>query len=226
MAKPAVIVVGADKGGVGKTFVSRAVLSYLEDRGVRTRAFDTENETPNGVLRRFHPDAELVDLTHSDGQVAVFDALPLAPVTLIDIRAGLLSRCIKDLAELGFLEMAREGKIDITVLHVLGSSVASLNEVASASSALASARHFLVTNHINDASFFAGISNVPTHVFETHKIIDVPKLDERAAEFVEASSLPFLAFSKDESQSLVMRRKVGHWLSLVCTQLDTAKLVA
>ncbi len=29
MAKPAVIVVGADKGGVGKTTVSRTVLDYF-----------------------------------------------------------------------------------------------------------------------------------------------------------------------------------------------------
>ena len=29
MAKPAVILVGADKGGVGKTTVSRALLDYL-----------------------------------------------------------------------------------------------------------------------------------------------------------------------------------------------------
>lgn len=215
---------------MGKTFVSRALLSYLEDRGVRVRAFDTESEVregaASGVLRRFHPEAELVDLTHSDGQVAVYDALPLAPVTMIDVRAGLLSRIIKDLTDLGFLEMVREGKIDVAVLHVLGSSVASFNEVAQVSSALASARHYLVTNHINDASFFAGISNVPTHVLDSHKIIDVPKLEARATEFVEASAKSFLAFSKDESQSLVRRRTVAHWLSQVCAAFDTAKLIA
>jgi Mrp family chromosome partitioning ATPase len=40
--KPAVIVVGADKGGVGKTTIARALLDYLAANNVLTRAFDTE----------------------------------------------------------------------------------------------------------------------------------------------------------------------------------------
>ena len=42
MAKPVVIVVGADKGGVGKTTVSRTLLDYFIAHNVPTRAFDTE----------------------------------------------------------------------------------------------------------------------------------------------------------------------------------------
>ncbi|MGH6853488.1 MAG: hypothetical protein ACREDJ_09930, partial [Methylocella sp.] len=42
MAKPAVIVVGADKGGVGKTTVARTLLDYFTAHQVPTRAFDSE----------------------------------------------------------------------------------------------------------------------------------------------------------------------------------------
>ena len=42
MAKPAVIVVGADKGGVGKTTVSRTVLDYFSANNV-PRAPSTRN---------------------------------------------------------------------------------------------------------------------------------------------------------------------------------------
>ena len=41
MAKPAVILIGADKGGVGKTTVARTLLDYFGTRHVPTRAFDT-----------------------------------------------------------------------------------------------------------------------------------------------------------------------------------------
>ena len=62
MAKPAVILVGADKGGVGKTTVSRTLLDYFASRKVPTRAFDTEH--PRGTLSRFHPDiTDVVDVT-------------------------------------------------------------------------------------------------------------------------------------------------------------------
>src|SRR5208283_4426973 len=53
MAKPAIIVVGADKGGVGKTTVARTLLDYFTAHHVPTRAFDTE--APKGTLKRFHP---------------------------------------------------------------------------------------------------------------------------------------------------------------------------
>ena len=81
MAKPAVIVVGADKGGVGKTTVSRTVLDYFSANNVPTRAFDTES--PRGTLKRFHPDVtEIVDVTSTSDQMKIFDTLnPPAPAS-------------------------------------------------------------------------------------------------------------------------------------------------
>src|SRR5207253_7093542 len=51
--RPTVILVGADKGGVGKTIVARTLLDYLVANNVPARAFDTE--APKGTLKRFHP---------------------------------------------------------------------------------------------------------------------------------------------------------------------------
>ena len=62
MPKPTVILVGADKGGVGKTTVARTLLDYLTAEKLPARAFDTE--FPKGTLKRFHPDVtEVVDVT-------------------------------------------------------------------------------------------------------------------------------------------------------------------
>src|SRR6266540_241974 len=52
--KPTVLMVGADKGGVGKTTVTRTVLDYLAAKNILVRAFDAEY--PRGTLKRFHPD--------------------------------------------------------------------------------------------------------------------------------------------------------------------------
>src|ERR1700730_7144982 len=90
MAKPVVIVVGADKGGVGKTTVSRTLLDYFSANNVPTRAFDTES--PRGTLKRFHPElTEIVDMTATADQMKIFDTLNSSSpsVTVIDVRAGL-----------------------------------------------------------------------------------------------------------------------------------------
>ena len=39
MAKPTVILIGADKGGVGKTTVARTLVDYLTAQGIPLRAF-------------------------------------------------------------------------------------------------------------------------------------------------------------------------------------------
>jgi MinD-like ATPase involved in chromosome partitioning or flagellar assembly len=91
MARPAVILVGADKGGVGKTTVSRTLLDYFASRKVPTRAFDTE--CPRGTLNRFHPDiTDVVDVTSVPDQMKIFDTIEssAAQITLIDVRAGLM----------------------------------------------------------------------------------------------------------------------------------------
>ncbi len=98
MAKPTVIIVGADKGGVGKTTVSRTILDYFTARNVPIRAFDTEY--PKGTLKRFHPDiTEVVDVTQVPDQMKIFDTLSDAKVTLIDVRAGLLSTTLAALRD-------------------------------------------------------------------------------------------------------------------------------
>lgn len=225
MGLPLVVIVGADKGGVGKTTISRALLDYFQAQGMDARAFDTE--TPVGVLKRFFPaKTEIVDLTHSDGQMQVFDTLSRNAVTVVDVRAGLLTPTLTLLAEVGLLDMVRDSKINLAVLHVIGSTIASLNEIKSTAAAIAGAKHFIVTNHTNDAEFFKGIDTAAKDALNTSPVIDIPKLDERATEHVEAASLPFKAFADDESKSLIMRGKVRHWLGLVFKQFDTAKLNA
>src|SRR5688572_33325130 len=105
MAKPAVILVGADKGGVGKTTVARSLLDYLIAHNIPTRAFDTE--APKGTLRRFHPDiTEVVDLTSTADQMKVFDSVSTSGVqiTVIDVRAGLLTATLRALRDIGFLD--------------------------------------------------------------------------------------------------------------------------
>jgi hypothetical protein len=131
MARPAVILVGADKGGVGKTTVARTLIDYFGAHQTPTRAFDTES--PRGTLKRFHPElTEVVDVTSVSDQMKIFDTLGSADakVTIIDVRAGLLSSTLQALTEIGFLESAKKGQITFAVFHILGSSIASLEEIA------------------------------------------------------------------------------------------------
>jgi hypothetical protein len=234
MAKPAVILVGADKGGVGKTTVSRALLDYFIAHNIPTRAFDTES--PKGTLKRFHPDVtEVVDMHSTADQMKIFDTLSSAQVTVIDIRAGLLSTTLKALRDIGFLDAARKAQLTFTVFHILGPSIASLSEIDDTAPFMDDAHYILVKNFINNTTFFEWDPGTYNSYFKKIKDahdITIPKLNEMACEQVEVASVPYVSFvankaasGQSAAYSFVLRGYVRHWLGNVWAEFDRIKLI-
>lgn len=236
MARPAVILVGADKGGVGKTTVARTLLDYFGANQIPTRAFDTE--APRGTLKRFHPGAtEIVDVTAVGDQMKIFDTLgsSTARVTVIDVRAGLLSATLQALSDIGFLESAKKGQIAFAVFHILGPSIASLQEIAETSRFVGDASYFLVKNFINNTTFFEWDPATYNSYFKQIKgaqEITIPKLNEMACEQVEVASVPYVSFVSSKNAkgevanySFVLRGYVRHWLGQVWSEYDRVKLI-
>jgi len=234
MTKPAVVLIGADKGGVGKTTVARTLLDYFDDRQVRARAFDTE--VPRGTLKRFHPDiTDVVDINHVPDQMRIFDTVNEAAVTVIDVRAGLLSPTLRALRNIGFIEAAKKGQISFVLFHILGPSIASLDEISETASYLGDAKYFMVKNFINNTHFFEW--DEATHASYFKSVPDavditVPKLAEMATEQVELASVPFSTFSNNKKQggdlanySFVLRGYVRHWLGNVWAEYDRVGLL-
>ena len=235
MAKPAVIIVGADKGGVGKTTVSRTLLDYFIAHQIPTRAFDTES--PRGTLKRFHPDVtDVVDMTLIADQMKIFDTLNSAEasVTVIDVRAGLMSPTLKALRDIGFIEAAKKGQITFAVFHILGPSIASLDEINETAAYLGDARYFMVKNFINNTHFFEWDEATHSSYFKQIKNaveVVIPKLNEMATEQVELASVPYLTFIANKKQSgepasysFVLRGYVRHWLGNVWAEYDRISL--
>jgi hypothetical protein len=236
MVKPAVVLVGADKGGVGKTTVSRALLDYFIAHNIPTRAFDTES--PKGTLKRFHPDVtDIVDITSTSDQMKIFDTLASAEaqVTVIDIRAGQLSTTLRALRDIGFLDAAKKTQLTFTVFHILGPSIASLEEINETAAFMDDASYFLVKNFINNTTFFDWDPATYNSYFRKIKDaqeITVPKLNEMACEQVELASVPYVSFIANKGAtgepaafSFVLRGYVRHWLGNVWAEFDRVKLI-
>jgi hypothetical protein len=236
MAKPAVVLVGADKGGVGKTTISRALLDYFIAHNIATRAFDTE--APKGTLQRFHPDVtDVVDITATSDQMKIFDTLASADaqVTVIDIRAGMLSATLRALRDIGFLDAAKKSQLTFTLFHILGPSIASLSEIDDTASYMNDAHYILVKNFINNTTFFewdpATYNSYFKKIKDAHDVT-IPKLNEMACEQVELASLPYVSFIANKgsngqpaSFSFVLRGYVRHWLGNVWAEFDRIKLI-
>lgn len=230
LVRPTVILVGADKGGVGKTTVTRTLLDYFGTRQIPRRAFDTE--APKGNLKRFHPDiTDIVDVTAAADQMKIFDTITSSEATVIDVRAGLLSTTLKVLKEIGFLDAVKKGDYSLAVFHILGPSIASLEEMADAGGYLTGSSHFLVKNHINNTTFFDWDPSTSAYFkrMKNARELTVPRLNELACEQVELAALPFEKFAANKKAngegagySFVLRGYVRHWLNSVYGEFDRA----
>jgi hypothetical protein len=200
---------------------------------VATSAYDTE--APRGTLMRFHPNVtEIVDITSIPDQMHVFDTLKTSDVTLIDIRAGLLSPTLSALQDIGFIEAARKGQVSLGVFHVLGPSISSLNEIGEIASFVDGTNYILVKNMINNTAYFEWDPATYDSYFKKMKgafQVTIPHLNEMACEQVELASVPFITFiankkadGESASYSFVLRGYVRHWLNKVWSEYDRIKL--
>jgi hypothetical protein len=233
--KPTVIMIGADKGGVGKTTIARTMLDYLAARNTLARAFDAEY--PRGTLKRFHPDVtEIINITTAADQMKMIDTLATSQVrmSVIDIRAGLLSPTLKAFTDNGFFDLVRAGDINFALFHVVGPSVASLDEISDVLP-YANGNYYVVKNFINETSFFEWNPAIYQSYFKLVKHaseINIPKLNEMAYEQVELAGVPFSTFIANKTQegqpadySLVLRGYVRTWLNQIHTEFDRVGLL-
>lgn len=219
--------VGADKGGVGKTMITRVLLDYFKDRGVKPVVFDSE--PPPGVLRRFYSYAKLVDISTMAGQMAVFDQVPKVNNTVVDLHAGSLSKTLATMRDAGLLKDVHDGKIKMQVIHVLGSTEASLREIGSTAGILLDGgEHILIKNHATDGQFFEWDKDTHDAYFkaiDAKAVLNIPHLDGMVCDAIEKLGQSFADFTSNESNSRTMRGAVNHWRAAAWSEFDRAKLI-
>ncbi len=234
--KPTLILVGADKGGVGKTTTSRALLDFLAKRNILARSFDTEN--PRGTLRRFYPGStEIIDLGNVAHQMKVLDTLDTSAVkvTVVDLKAGALSGALDTFEKIGVLEAARSGEFNLGLMHVVGPAIASLDEMGEVAKYTKGIDYIVARNFINETNFFewdertykkyfAGLSNA--------REIEIPKLNEMAYEQVDLAGVTFADFIENKNAkgqpggfSFVLRGYVRKWLADIFEEFERLELI-
>jgi hypothetical protein len=234
--KPTVVLIGADKGGVGKTTVARALLDFLSRRNVPARAFDTEY--PRGTLHRFYPTiTEVIDLSNVAHQMQVLDTLETAgvKVTVVDFKAGNLSMALDTFERIGVLEAARDGKFGLGLIHVLGPSIASLEEIAEIAQYVDSIDYIVARNFINETNFFEWDAKTHARYFahlNDAREIDVPKLNEIAYEQVDLAGVTFRDFVENKAAegglgnfSFVLRGYVRKWSRDIDAEFERLRLI-
>jgi hypothetical protein len=134
----------------------------------------------------------------------------------------------------GFLDAVSAGEFNFIIFHLLGPSIASLDEIAEIAPLVRDAHYFLVRNFINDSTFFDWDPETLRAYFGSARSngeIVIPKLNAMACEQVELAGTSFGDFvanlaqdGKPANHSFVLRGYVRTWQGQVAEEFEKINL--
>ena len=165
----------------------------------------------------------------------VTSELGLFAQALVDLKAGGLSYALDIFERIGVLEAARNGAFTLGLFHIVGSSIASLDEIGEIAHYLTGVDYVLARNFINETNFFGWDDETSRKYFSDvprASEVDIPKLNEMAYEQVDLAGVTFKDFIDNlnaEGQpgdfSFVLRGYVRKWCSEIDAEFAELKLL-
>lgn len=221
--------IGGEKGGVGKSVMSRAFAQYCIDRNIPFRGFDSDRS--HGSFRRFYEQfAEHIELEDFQSLDRFAETALTTENTqvLVDLAAQSSKSLRGWMDDTGVLELFREAGISVNCWHILDDGRDSLEMLGRLLEDFKTeARYVVVLNHGRGARFDAfHASPQKARALELGaKIIEMPKLHEGSMRLVDHSNSSFWAATNpDENGSQLLgmldRQRVKVWLRKLYSELD------
>ncbi|MBV9008677.1 MAG: hypothetical protein JO354_05830 [Verrucomicrobia bacterium] len=133
------------KGGVGKSFFAVNLVQYLKDCGVVHCAIDSDHE--NSTLKRFHPEAEFINLEHRREIDRVFTAAETCDLLIVDCRAASTDLFVDFFEEVGLAEVLHSLDARLTVVCPINHEADSVEQLRILSEALHDACGWVVVKN-------------------------------------------------------------------------------
>jgi CobQ/CobB/MinD/ParA nucleotide binding domain len=223
--------IGGEKGGVGKSLVSRVLAQYLIDKDLPFLGFDTDRS--HGALMRFYAgyaSPVLVDRYEMlDNIVEAAVARPDRRI-IVDLAAQTHDPLVKWMDESGVLDMAAEMGFTITYWHVMDAGRDSVDLLKRLLDRFGSRlRYILVRNRIRGEDFsILERSGEETRALRLGaRVISLKHLHDAVINKIDASSSSFWAAShaaeKDVTGLGMMdRQRLKMWLREAYQEIDVA----
>lgn len=226
LAEKTILLVGGDKGGVGKSTIARAVADYLEANSVTFLAYDGDDANP--TFLRFFKNATRICTKTIKGFEPLINGLEAAQtVQLVDLGAG-TSITLSQFAEAtGFVELAHSLGARIVLLFALAPSSDSIALLKTISERYGSSIQYVIakSNAIPGTwDLWEGSKTRKRLVEEGAVEIEIPALDAEAYSRVDTLSLRWLAASTDKQLPLASRAYIHRWREKVLAELGRANL--
>ncbi len=212
------------KGGVGKSFFATNFVQYLKDRGHVHRAIDSDHE--NSTLKRFHPEADFINLENRREIDAVFTTAETCDLLVIDCRAASTDLFIDFFDEVGLAEVLRTLDARLTVVCPVNHEADSVEQVRILSDALGDGCRWLIVKNEAHSDTFKLYENSKTRRHLLHALqareITMPRLYDWLVTALNEHNVTITGALNDPAFSLLDRQRLKHWQARFYQQIDTA----
>jgi hypothetical protein len=223
--------IGGEKGGVGKSLVSRVVAQYFIDKKLPFLGFDTDRS--HGALMRFYAGyASSVLVDRYEMLDAIIEAAVEQPGrrVLVDLAAQTHEPLVKWMDESGVLDLAAEAAFEIHYWHVMDAGKDSVDLLKRLLDRFdARLRYVLVFNQIRGDDFaILKESGLDARALSLGaRTISLRHLSDAAMNKIDAASSSFWAAQNTAGKEnaglgLMDRQRVKTWLREAYQQLDAA----
>jgi hypothetical protein len=220
--------IGGEKGGVGKSMVSRLLAQYFIDQGHPFIGFDTDRS--HGSLMRFYAEfASAVIVDHYEALDKIIEAAVEQPGrrVLVDLAAQTHDPLVRWMDESGVLDMADLSGIAIHYWHVMDNGRDSVDLLTRLLDRFGQrVRYVLVKNHLRGDDFgqlersgqlerAKGLGAAVVDLKRLHDAV-VQKIDARNASFWAAKNLTTI---DGPGLGLMERQRLKLWLNHTFAEL-------
>jgi hypothetical protein len=212
------------KGGVGKSFFATNFVQYLKDCGIAHCAIDSDHE--NSTLKRFHPEAEFINLEHRREIDRVFTTAETSDLLVIDCRAASTDLFIDFFDEVGLAEVLRSLDARLTVICPVNHEADSVEQLRTLSDALRDDCSWVVVKneaHSNVFKIYEG-SKTRRHVVDVlhAREISMPRMYDWLVTALNEHNTPVSPALAHPAFNLLDRQRLKTWQTRFYRQLYRA----
>ena len=223
--------IGGEKGGVGKSMVSRLLAQYFIDHQQPFVGFDTDRS--HGALMRFYADyASPVPVDRYEALDRIIESAAEQPGrrVLVDLAAQTHEPLVKWMDESGVLDMSDLSGFELHYWHVMDSGQDSVTLLSRLLDRFGQrVRHVIVLNQLrgDDFSQLEQSGELARAQSLGAKVITIKRLHDAAVQKIDASNSSFWSAKSNSGEGaalgLMDRQRLKMWLGHAFSEMATVQ---
>ena len=211
------------KGGVGKSFFAVNFVQFLKDKGIAHVAIDSDNE--NSTLKRFHPNAQFLDLDKRRELDSIFGALEKANLVVMDCRAASTDLFTDFFAEIDLSAVLSTMGAALTLIMPVNHEADSVDQIQRLTDQFGKQCSYVVVRNAAHSDSFALFESSDVRVQLKEKLggreISMSRLQDWLVEALNAENLAITAAVKHPVFSLLDRQRLQTWQRKLYTEIES-----